>query len=102
MLMFEAGKTYRYKKTDYTYLCLFVGQESAFLRRLSDGLEFLERGFSGFSEVKPKGVIEGWLNVYKSKSFGPYPTKEEASKAAAKDRIACIYIRQEYEEGEGL
>lgn len=56
-------------------------------------------------------VIEGWVNVYdrwegKIESWGAlHPSKEAADKFAAKgspDRIACVPIRIEYTEGEGL
>ena len=103
-MLMKAGKTYRYKKTDHTYLCLFVGETSAFLRRLSDGSEFLERDFSGFSEVKPRGVYERWVDVYKDGVAMHWKSLEEAKSypRCQSKLIARFHIRREYEEGEGL
>ncbi len=54
-------------------------------------------------EVKEKRVYERWVNVLNFGGFAStYLTKREADKDAPPSRIACIHIRQEYEEGEGL
>ncbi len=53
-------------------------------------------------EVKEKRVVDGWLNVYPDDDAYFYFTKEEADNGASDDRIACLHIRQKYEEGEGL
>ena len=52
-------------------------------------------------EVKPVRVFERWANVYKSFTE-LHPTKIQADRAYAPGRIACLHIRQEYTEGDGL
>jgi hypothetical protein len=54
-------------------------------------------------EVKPKRTLDVWLNVYSNNGLSmPHMTKENADASARTDRLACIHIVQEYEEGEGL
>jgi hypothetical protein len=52
-------------------------------------------------EVKPVRVFERWVNVYESFTE-LHPTKLQAERAYASGRIACLHIRQEYREGDGL
>ncbi len=63
-------------------------------------------GFNNHSldliEVKEKGVVESWVNVYREGGVLYCHTRDEADGYAEEDRIACIHIRHEYEEGEGL
>ncbi len=53
-------------------------------------------------EVKPRIQREVWLNVYKGKLCTGYPEKEESDRAASYDRIACVKVVIDCEEGEGL
>jgi hypothetical protein len=53
-------------------------------------------------EVKPRFQREVWLNVYKGKLCTGYPEKEESDRAASYDRIACVKVNIDCEEGEGL
>lgn len=52
-------------------------------------------------EVKPKRTLDVWLNMYEYGIFN-YPTKDMADQSSSKDRIACLHIVREYEEGDGL
>lgn len=53
--------------------------------------------------IKPEPItVRGWVNVYADGNYSSYRTKEEADRYAADDRIACIRIEREVEEGEGL
>lgn len=50
-----------------------------------------------------KKVFEQWINIYTGEeNWSDYNTRKEADDAAAPARIACIHIKQEYVEGEGL
>jgi hypothetical protein len=52
---------------------------------------------------KRKMRLEGWVNVYSMKrTSGLYLSKGDADELAGQDRIACIHIDREVEEGEGL
>ena len=54
--------------------------------------------------IKPEPLVyERWVNVFQSYQF-VYDTRKGADEAQKLygSRIACIHIRQEYEEGEGL
>jgi hypothetical protein len=69
----------------------------------ADGFVFAHRSFS-FSElieVKPVRVFERWVNVHPDGVYTWHQTPQQAFNHAA-DRIACLHIRQEYREGDGL
>ena len=54
-------------------------------------------------EVRPRIKREYWMNVYPSEMGNvTYLTKEVADKAADSDRIACVRVEIDVEEGEGL
>ena len=52
-------------------------------------------------EVKPVRVFERWVNVYRCGLYTWHSRRYVADQFAA-DRIACLNIRQEYREGDGL
>ena len=52
-------------------------------------------------EVKPRHKRTVWLNVYE-KSISHWDSKELAADRASSDRIACIKVDLDFEEGEGL
>jgi len=52
-------------------------------------------------EVKPIQVYERWVNIHPRGSV-PYVKKEDADADRPDGCIACIHIRQEYTEGDGL
>jgi hypothetical protein len=53
-------------------------------------------------EVKPVRVYERWVNVDKGGICHSYKNPEDAAAFATTARIACLHIRQEYHEGDGL
>ena len=54
-------------------------------------------------EVKPVRVFERWVNVHHNGHSSWYKTREDAAAFATEmGRIACLHIRQEYREGDGL
>ncbi len=53
-------------------------------------------------EVKPVRVLEAWINVDNAGATGFFTSRVTADKFAGNNRIACVYIRQEYTEGDGL
>ena len=53
-------------------------------------------------EVKPVRVFERWLNVGASGIVMAYGSRSDADLANDDWRIACLHIRQEYKEGDGL
>lgn len=52
-------------------------------------------------EVRPRHKRTVWLNVYE-KSISHWDSKELAADRASSDRIACIKVELDFEEGEGL
>lgn len=54
------------------------------------------------SVKKPKRVLDCWVNVYTHRVPALHPFRDRCDKLADEDRIACLHIVQEYEEGEGL
>ena len=52
-------------------------------------------------EVKSRIKRTVWLNVNEHSVF-PWETKEQADKAAPIDRLACVKVEIDCEEGEGL
>ena len=53
-------------------------------------------------EVRPRHKRTVWLNVCEHVVMGCYENKWEADSCAGKDRIACIKVDLDFEEGEGL
>ncbi len=53
-------------------------------------------------EVTPRIQREVWLNVYNGRLCTGYPSKEESDRASSYDRIACVKVVIDVEEGEGL
>lgn len=53
-------------------------------------------------EVKPRIYCVYWVNVYPNYGACCHKTKEEADKCAGQDRIACVKVVIDCEEGEGL
>lgn len=52
-------------------------------------------------EVLPRHKRTVWVNVYE-KSISHWDSKELAADRASSDRIACIKVDLDFEEGEGL
>ena len=54
-------------------------------------------------EVRPRHKRVVWVNVYKD-DWDAYTaaSKEDADENASEDRIACIKVELDFEEGEGL
>ena len=57
---------------------------------------------SDLIEVKPRIKREYWVNVYENRVSSMYPTKQDANCVADKNRIACVKVVIDCEEGEGL
>lgn len=54
-------------------------------------------------EVKPRRKRTVWINVYSdTREVSAWPTRIHADKIAAVNRIACIEVDLDFEEGEGL
>ena len=53
-------------------------------------------------EVKPRIKYERWVNVYPDNAISSSKTREEADRNAIWNRIACVKIAIDCEEGEGL
>lgn len=55
-------------------------------------------------EVKPRIQREVWVNVYPEwlSNDMAWPSEKEADEGAAPDRIACVRLTIDCEEGEGL
>jgi len=53
-------------------------------------------------EVRPRHKRTVWFNVFKNVEHGGYENKLEADICAGTDRIACIKVELDFEEGEGL
>jgi hypothetical protein len=69
----------------------------------ADGTVFIGRRCSpgDLIEVKPVRVFERWVNVHPEGIYTWHQTPQQAYDHAA-DRIACLHIRQDYHEGDGL
>ena len=69
----------------------------------ADGTVFIDRRCSpgDLIEVKPVRVFEMWVNVYPKLRPSTHMNPHHADSHGA-GRIACLHIRQEYREGDGL
>jgi hypothetical protein len=61
-----------------------------------------EKHCNDLIEVKPVRVFEGWINIYEHLETVVHQTREAADEFANPHRIACLYFRKEYKEGDGL
>lgn len=54
--------------------------------------------------VPKKHKLRVWCNIYPGDNQRPWChlSKESADKVAASDRVACVAVDLEYEEGQGL
>ena len=58
---------------------------------------------SDLIEVRPRHKRTAWLNIYGSGIVPEaWSSKENADRAAACGRIACVKVELDFEEGEGL
>jgi hypothetical protein len=55
-------------------------------------------------EARPKVRVDFWVNVYEDGTVAnaTWEDRKDADRIAGSDRIACIHIEREVEEGEGL
>lgn len=53
-------------------------------------------------EVKPRIKRTVWVNVYADRNSSLFKTKEQADKLCQPDRLACVKVEIDCEEGEGL
>ena len=53
-------------------------------------------------EVKPTRVFEAWVNVYVNGARPHYCSRQEADRYRGEGCRACLHIRPEYHEGDGL
>lgn len=53
-------------------------------------------------EVKPRIQLTEWFNIYRTGTQGGYRSRELADTYAATERVACLEITIDCEEGEGL
>jgi hypothetical protein len=68
-----------------------------------DGTNVYGKGESDLIEVKPRIKRTVWLNVYDNEVIhGGWRTKEEAQGYHEKNRIACLKLDLDFEQGEGL
>ena len=69
-----------------------------------DGLFVYDsRSICDLIEVKPRIKREVWVNLYKDERLvGAYWTKDKANRECTDDRIACVKVEIDCEEGEGL
>lgn len=67
----------------------------------ADGMYHYTSSCRDLIEVKPRIQREVWVNVYHHR-HGIFFTKETADAHASEDRIACVRLTIDCEEGEGL
>ena len=112
----EAGKKYRTRdgrealvgaynpfSAISTQLIGWIGQRAT--SWCVDGREYYqdESPCDLMSEIESKHVYERWVNIAKETQRPiTYSSKEIADQNAELDRVACLHIRVEYEDGEGL
>ena len=68
---------------------------------IKDGRSYLKDGPDDLIEVKPRVKREVWVNVYPHME-AIWARREDAEEAGGDDRIACVKLVIDCEEGEGL
>jgi hypothetical protein len=56
----------------------------------------------GLIEVRPRHKRTVWVNIYGPESFTSHISREQAEDEQDTNRIACIKVDLDFEEGEGL
>ncbi len=69
---------------------------------IKDGRSYLKDGPEDLIEVKPRIQREVWVNVYPWGVSHAYESKDVADEGKGGDRIACVKVVIDCEEGEGL
>lgn len=104
--MFEVGKKYQLKSLGASgaiWDCVCAGMKVFILQAGHKEKAAYDFEFKDYKEIKPKRVYDKWVNIYSNtRDETIWPTKALADRYASSHRIACIHVRQEYEEGEGL
>lgn len=77
---------------DIWHLCFWT--KDGFFTGNEGGLDLIE--------VKPRIQLTEWFNIYRTGTEGGYRSRELADKYAATERVACLEITIDCEEGEGL
>ena len=67
----------------------------------ASGIHHQDRGYD-LIKVRPRHKRTVWLNIYGSESFTSHISREQAEDEQDTNRIACIKVKLDYEEGEGL
>ena len=111
----EAGK--RYRTRDGREVTISAVNENPYTRKYHYAVGWLgekskswsrdgficgdENPLDLIAEVKPKQAREYWLNLYNepNRVIAGYHEQEMAHNFAAPDRIACVKVRVEFEEG---
>ena len=57
---------------------------------------------SDLIEVRPRHKWTAWLNIYGPESFTSHISREQAEDEQDVNRIACIKVELDFEEGQGL
>ena len=68
----------------------------------NDGNAFNSGIRDSLIEVRPRNKRTVWVNVYPSSIVGDHTTREKADNCASSERIACVKVDLDFEEGEGL
>ena len=116
--MIELGKEYKTRDGRQVVIlatngrgpCPVVGQilnengEWEYNSWTADGFYYTSRSYSisDLIEVKPTRVFEAWVNVYVNGARPHYCSRQEADRYRGEGCIACLHIRHEYQEGDGL
>ena len=53
-------------------------------------------------EIRPRHKWTAWMNIYGPTSFTSHISREQAEDEQDENRIACIKVKLDFEEGEGL
>ena len=69
---------------------------------IKDGRSYLTNGPEDLIEVRPRIKREVWVNVYPGGVLNMRYTRADADDDATSDRIACVKLTIDVEEGEGL
>ena len=110
--MIDMNKNYETKDgREVRVLCVDAGGEKPVIALISDvlGRHYLNGRYcdtyesaSDLVEVKPRIKRTIWVNVYPDTVGNNYESKESADDSRGSNRIACVKLEIDCEEGEGL
>jgi hypothetical protein len=101
-ITYKVGDVLEYNKWESSAEILAIGNNTFFVKvgndlKIESIICFDDLKNWKIKKPKKKIMVECWLNIYKNGVVHKYYTKNSADMHGSEDRIACEYVKFEYE-----